>query len=376
MNKKELAEIRKNFNDNSGFFTLNHILTAYVDPQKNILCKDNKLYALIPEDEGAVMMESLKKVLSGSLGKNLVEYGFPIEEYDEGGAQTDLYIAVRGKMEDEVSCDKLLTRIVNNMEYAEAYTIIIGYCSYSVMTRDKNDEEFDDASDEYNFIVTAICPASTGNDGLIFDKDKASIIKKDNKELLISRAPTDGFLYPVFSDRCTDINNVMYYSKNAKKPNISIIEDVLGCEFSMTCQNEKEAFRQILSEVLRDDLSYTVVTRVNEELSKIAANYKNETELPKIGADKLVKILSEAGVSEDKLEAVHAVFKENVPNGEGLTAVNLTENKTVIKASEVTVSIDSCAADKVRTSVQNGRKCLVIDLDDPCVIVNDVIVKL
>ncbi len=376
MNKKELAEIRKNFNDNSGFFTLNHVLTAYVDPQKNILCKENKLFALIPEDEGAVMMESLKKVLSGSLGKSLVEYGFPEEEYDEGGAQTDLYIAVRHKMEDEVSCDKLLTRIVNNMEYAEAYTIIIGYCSYSVMTRDKNDEEFDDASDEYNFIVTAICSASTGNDGLIFDKDKASIIKKDNKELLISRAPTDGFLYPVFSDRCTDINNVMYYSKNAKKPNISIIEDVLGCEFSMTCQNEKEAFWKILSEVLGDDLSYTVVTRVNEELSTIAANYKNETELPKIGADKLIKILSEAGVSEDKLEAVPAVFKENVPNGEGLTAVNLTESKTVIKASEVTVSIDNCSADKVWTSVQNGRKCLIIDLDDPNVTVNDINVKL
>ncbi len=376
MNKKELAEIRKNFNDNSGFFTLNHVLTAYVDPQKNILCKDNKLYALIPEDEGAVMMESLKKVLSGSLGKNLVEYGFPEEEYDEGGAQNDLYNAVRFKLEDAEFCDKLLTRIVNNMAFPEVYTIIIGYCSYSIMSRDENDEDCGDGSDEYNFIVTAICPASTGNDGLIFDKDKASIIKKDNKELLISRAPTDGFLYPVFSDRCTDINNVMYYSKNAKKPNISIVEDVLGCEFSMTCQNEKDAFGKILSEALRDDLSYTVVTRVNEELSKIAANYKNETELPRIGADELVKILSETGVSEDKLEAVPAVFKENVPNGEGLTAVNLTESKTVIKASEVTVSIDNCSADKVWTSVQNGRKCLIIDLDDPNVTVNDINVKL
>ena len=36
----EVAEIRKNFTDSSGFFTLNHILTAYVDPQKNVLCKD------------------------------------------------------------------------------------------------------------------------------------------------------------------------------------------------------------------------------------------------------------------------------------------------------------------------------------------------
>ena len=79
MNKKEVAEIKKNFTDSSGFFTLNHIVSVYVDPQKNIRCKENKLYSLIPEDEGAVMLESLKKVLGGSVGKNLVEYGFPNE---------------------------------------------------------------------------------------------------------------------------------------------------------------------------------------------------------------------------------------------------------------------------------------------------------
>lgn len=55
MNKKEVAEIKKNFTDSSGFFTLNHIVSAYVDPHKNVRCKDNKLYALIPEDEGAVI---------------------------------------------------------------------------------------------------------------------------------------------------------------------------------------------------------------------------------------------------------------------------------------------------------------------------------
>ena len=46
MNKKEVAEIKKNFTDSSGFFTLNHIVSVYVDPHKNVRCKDNKLYAL------------------------------------------------------------------------------------------------------------------------------------------------------------------------------------------------------------------------------------------------------------------------------------------------------------------------------------------
>ncbi len=373
MNKKEVAEIKKNFTDSSGFFTLNHILTAYVDPQKNILCKENRLYSLIPEDEGAVMLESLKKILGGRLGKNLTEYGFPNEEYAEDGAQNDLYAAVRGKLEDEVSCDKLLARIVNNMEYEMAYTVIIGYCSYSVMTKDRNDESYDDAADEYNFIAAAVCPVNTGDDGLMFDRENSSIVKKANTDLIISRTPTDGFFYPVFSDRSPDVNSVMYYTKTPKKPNISVVEDVLGCNFVMTCQSEKETFQQVLTDVVGDELSYTVITQVNEALRDIVTNAKNETEMPLIDDNKLHGILFDAGVSSEKLDALPAVFKEKVGEADGLTAENLVENKMVLATPEITINISREAAEKVRTSVIGGRRCLVIDLDDPSISINGLV---
>lgn len=373
MNKKEVAEIKKNFTDSSGFFTLNHILTAYVDPQKNILCKDNRLYSLIPEDEGAVMLESLKKILGGRLGKNLTEYGFPNEEYAEDGAQSDLYAAVRGKLEDEVSCDKLLARIVNNMEYEMAYTVIIGYCSYSVMTKDRNDESYDDAVEEYNFIAAAVCPANTGDDGLMFDRENSSIVKKANTDLIISRTPTDGFFFPVFSDRSPDVNRVMYYTKTPKKPNISVVEDVLGCNFVMTCQSEKETFQQVLTDVVGDELSYTVITQVNEALRDIVTNAKNETEMPLIDDNKLHGILFDAGVSSEKLDALPAVFKEKVGEADGLTAENLVENKMVLATPEITINISRDAAEKVRTSVIGGRRCLVIDLDDPSISINGLV---
>ncbi len=373
MNKKEVAEIRKNFTDSSGFFTLNHILTAYVDPQKNVLCKDNKLYSLIPEDEGAVMLESLKKILGGSLGKNLTEYGFPNEEYAEDGAQNDLYAAVKGRLEDEASCDKLLTRIVNNMEYEMAYTVIIGYCSYSVMTRDKNDESYDDAAEEYNFIAAAICPVNTGDDGLMFDRENSSIVKKANTDLIISRTPTDGFFFPVFSDRSPDVNRVMYYTKTPTKPNISVVENVLGCNFVMTCQSEKETFQQVLTDVVGDELSYTVITQVNEALRDIVTSSKNETEMPLIDDNKLHGILFDAGVSSEKLDALPAVFKEKVGEADGLTAENLVENKMVLATPEITINISREAAEKVRTSVIGGRRCLVIDLDDPSISINGLV---
>ncbi|MCM1380594.1 MAG: DUF4317 domain-containing protein [Muribaculaceae bacterium] len=376
MNKKELTEIKRNFNENSGFFTLNRVATAYVDPEKNVLFTDNRLYPLIPEEEGTVLFESLRKVLGGRLGKNLTEYAFPENTREVDGAFHDVYGVIHSRLESEIETQNLVNRIVDNYEFCGAYAIIIGHCTYSITGCYEGDDIGKERADEYNFIVTAICPASTGDDGLIFDRDNISIVKKANTDLLISRAPVDGFLYPVFSDRQPDVNSVLCYTKNAKKPNISMVENVLDCDWVMSCQSEKEAFIKILYEVFGDDLSYSLVTQINGELNIIAANYEGVTELPRLTADGLVHILSEIGVDEERLKAVPAVWGENVPSGKGLTAANLAESKTEIKASDITVSLGVSSADKVRTSIRDGRRCLVIDLDDPGVIVNGAIVKM
>lgn len=206
----------------------------------------------------------------------------------------------------------------------------------------------------------------------MFDGETNAIAKKSNTDLIISRTPTDGFLFPVFSDRAPDVNNVMYYTKSPQKPNLSIVEDVLGCNFVMSFQREKETFRQVLTDVAADELSYTVITQINEALRDIVNNAKNETELPIIDENKLHNILFDAGVSSEKLDSLHAVFKEKVGEADGLTAENLAENKIVLSTPEITVNINRYAADKVRTSVIGGRRCLVIDLDDPSVTVNGV----
>lgn len=376
MNKKELSEIRKNFREDSGFFTLDRVLTAYVDPEKNVLYKENKNYALIPEDEGTVMFETLRKVLGGSLGKHLVEYAF---SENKGlskliGAYPQLDDTVKGKLQDIDANDELVSRIVSRYDCSGAYAIIIGYCTYSITSRrDENDEDFGNREDEYNFIVTALCPACTGDDGLMFDRNNASIIKKSNTDLLISRTPTDGFLYPVFSNRQPDMNSVMYYTKTPKKPNISMVEDVLDCDFAMTCQSEKAAFGKILSVVLGDDLSYTVITQVNDELRGIAAEFRNETEMPLLTSSILNGILYNVGFKDVD---TFPVFKDITGGFDSLRVENLIENKVTLKTLDVTVSVAGAAADKVRTSVQNGRKCLVIDLDDTNVTVNDIDVRL
>lgn len=367
MNKKELAEIKKNFGEHSGLFTLNRVQTAYIDTQKNVLFQSNELYSITPEEIGAVLMESLSKIFKGNLGKGLLEYPFPREQYDEGGSQKVLWEAVRTKLADENACAALMQRIINNLAYEPAYTLIIGHCSYSIMSRDRNGDDLDSAADEYNFIVCAVCPAVTNDDGLMFDGSEIS--KKSNTELVIAREPTDGFFYPVFSDRAPDVNSVMYFTKTPKKPNVSFVNDVLGCEFRMSANGEKKTFQQVMQDVCGDELNYTVITQVNERLRELVVESKNETELPIVDGNRMYNILSDSGVSDERLEGLKTIFENKVGNG-GLTATNLVEPKTKLSTPEITVSISKDATDKVRTTTIEGRRCLIIDLDDPAIEIN------
>ena len=368
MNKKEIAEIRKNFSDDCGFFTVGHVLSAFVDSEKNIKYKANRLYNTLPAEEAELIMIILKKVLSGQIGKNLLEYQFPNEAYEEGNSQHLLYNVMKSKLLDDELADNFLNTIVEKMEYISTYAIFSAHCTYNVLKKNKNDDFDEEADLEYNFIITAICPVNIRMDGLIFDDITNEIVKKPNSDRIVEM-PSDGFLFPVFSDRTPDINGVMYYTKNAKKPNTSIVDELLGCEFVMSCQSEKATFHSILNNVVADELDYSMITTVNEKIQEIVDQNSHETEIPTIDKTRLSSILWESGVSQEKLEHLPKVYETALGN-KTLTAVNLVDKKTVVSVPSITVNIGKDGVDKVRTQVIEGKKCLVIDLDDPEVEIN------
>ncbi len=369
MNKKETAEIKKNFSDKSGFFIMERVMTGFVDAEKNVRYHKTNSCLTMAVEEHDVYDETLKKVLNTNVGKNFCEYEFPNEAYEEGKPQEILYSLLRSELKDEEICENFMNHIANNLQHEGPYAVITAYCVYTIRRKDKNDEYAEGEDELYRYILTAICPVNTGSDGFVFDSFNNEITKKLNTELIISKAPSDGFLYPVFSNRSTDINHVMCYMKSAAKPNISLVEDVLGCSFVMSADNEKESFRNILKGVVGDDLDYMVIKTVNEKLQEVVDNNKDETDTTVIDNSGLKEILTEIGIPQERVEMTAPVY-EKVCGNAPLTVANLIENKTVLSTPGITVNIKPSAADKLRTSVVDGRRCLLIDIDDPTIEIN------
>ena len=375
MNKKETAEIKKNFSDKSGFFIMERVLTAFIDADKNVRYHNVSSCLTMPVEEHDVYDETLKKVLNTNVGKAFVEYEFPNEAYDEGQPQNILYTLLTSELKDDAACEDFLNHIANNIAYTGPFAVITSYCTYTIRKKDKNDEFAEGEDEIYRYILTAICPVNTSKDGFIFDSVGNEITKKVNTELIISKAPSDGFLYPVFSKRSSDINHVMYYTKNVKSPNVSVVENVLGCTFVMSAESEKSSFQSILKNVVGEDLDYMLIKTVNEKIQEVVDDSKDETDKVVIDNAKLKDILVDVGLPEERVNMVEPVY-EKVCGTAPLTAANLVENKTVLTSPGITVNIKPSAADKVRTSVVDGRRCLLIDIDDPTIEINGLPVTL
>ena len=101
MNKKETAEIKKNFSDKSGFFIMERVLTGFVDAEKNVRCQNIASCLTMSVEEHDVYDETLKKVLNTNVGKSFIEYEFPNEAYEEGKPQDILYKLLKSELKDE-----------------------------------------------------------------------------------------------------------------------------------------------------------------------------------------------------------------------------------------------------------------------------------
>ena len=180
----------------------------------------------------------------------------------------------------------------------------------------------------------------------------------------IVKAPCDGILFPVFNDRTTDVNNVLYFTKTPKAPNEDIIMTVLGCEFNLSSEEEQLKFAKILTETLEDDLNYELINNIHENIRDVIKVGELETEMPTLNKNEIKKILERSGVAEEKLEDFDSIYEQELGELE-LKPVNMIDsNKLGIKIPDITVNVKASASDKVSTQIVNGKKCLVVEIDD------------
>ena len=174
MNKKEISEIKKQFTPEN--CSLTRICGCYVDGEKNKKTELKEAFLSLSEEEMFKYFEIFRKSLSGTIGKNLMNMEFPLEQETEGGTQHFLMKLRESKLTDDALVESFYDKIIENYDYPENYYIILIHGVYDIPGKSSDGAEMFDASDEiYEHIMCCICPVKLSKAGLCYNAETNSI---------------------------------------------------------------------------------------------------------------------------------------------------------------------------------------------------------
>ena len=372
MNKKEIFEIRKQFSPvNCG---ITKICGCYVDYEKNVKFQMKDAFLTLPEDEAYKYFELFKKTLSGAIGKNLLNLEFPLEEELEGGTADFLYRLRNSKLEDEGLLEEFYRKVIEHYQYEENYYIVLIHGVYDIPGKSSDGLEMFDASDDvYEYILMSICPVSLSKAGLSYDPEE-NCIQGRVRDWIVNM-PDLGFLYPAFNDRNQDIHQVLCYSRKPEQLQSDFIREVFGVENPVTAMLEKDVFETIIVESLGEERNFATLRNVYEELNDAIEEHKDNPEPLTLGKTEMKILLERSGANQVQTEEFEQNYDSIAHEIPSFYAENIINTKKFeINSPNVVIKVNPDRTDLIETKVIDGRKCLVIAVDDS-VEVNGVLVN-
>jgi hypothetical protein len=362
MNKKEIAEIKKQFTPENCSIT--RICGCYVDAEKNKKTELKEAFLSLSEEEMFKYFDIFRKTLSGTIGKNLLNMEFPLHQEQEGGTQEFLMRLKTSRLQDDALLESFYDKIIENYNYGENYYIILIHAVYDIPGRSSDGLEMHDSSDEvYEHILCSICPVKLSKAGLCYNAQTNNI--EDRIRDWIVEMPDCGFLFPLFNDRSTDIHGILYYTKNAEEVRSSFVDELFGCDAPLSAGGQRDSFQSLVEETLGDACAYDTVVSIHEKLNELIESQKDEPEPVVLTKPEVKRLFEECGVEDEKLAAFDEQYEMTAGENSTLMAANITNTRKLeIKTPDVVIQVAPERSDLVETRIIDGRKCLVIPMDE------------
>lgn len=363
MNKKEVLEIRKQFSPEN--CTITRICGCYVDAEKNIKTELKEAFLSLPEEDAFKYFKIFKQALSGTIGKNLLNMDFPLEEEKEDGKQAFLLQLRNSKLKDDKLISEFYNKIIETYDFGENYYIILIHALYDVPGKASDGSQMFDASDNvFEYLLCSICPVHLSKEGLGYNTEKNTIENRIRDWIV--EVPAKGFLFPVFNDRYTDIHSLLYYTKNAEDLQESFIEQMFGClAIPLSAENQRETFNAIITDTLGEDCDYTIVKNIHETLNDMLEETKDLPEPLTLTKTDVKRLFEDSGIPDTKMESFDQSYENTAGEKATFLASNITNTRKLnIETPDVIIRVNPECADLVETKFIDGRQCLVIAIND------------
>ena len=364
MNDKEISEIRRHLRRDRSNITA--LYGCYVNDNKEIISEFRQSTAIMPENESDKYFALLRRTLSGSLGKNLIDITFKTSQV-AGSPEHKLLMDLRQtKLGDDELRMSFYQKIIDSVIIEGSYLILVGCDSYDVPFKAKDDSTQHDQSDEtYTYLICTICPVKQTKANLHYVPEEK--LFHDGAMHQMVAAPALGFLFPAFDNRATNIYNALYYTHDIKVSQDALIETLFNTPVPQPAAEQKKSFEALLTTSLGDECSLDVVQTVHDQLCQRIELHK-ESKVPDplmISKEDVKEVLTACGVSEEHVAKFSVDYDEVFGFEADLHPKNIIDNKHFeLKTPDVVIKVDPARSDLIETRIIGGMKYIMICADE------------
>ena len=364
MNEKEIGEIRRRTRrDRSNMAA---IYGCYVNANKEIISSFRQSVGMMPENEAEKYFGVLKRTLSGTIGKNLIDIVFQTAQVANSEEHRFLMELRKCALQNDELRMQMYQKIIDSVSFDENYVILVGCDSYDVPFRSKDGEEQADASTEvYTYLLCAVCPVKQSKPALRYMAESREFHDSGVAQQVC--APEFGFLFPAFDDRSTNIYNALFYSHNPKQENDILVDALFKVKAPKPAAQQKRSFEALLSTSLGDGCSMDVVQTVHEQIRQQIEMHKESKVADPLLIDKeqVKTVLKISGANETALAKFSINYDETFGHDAQLHPKNLIDNrKFEIKTPDVSIKVNPERSDLIETRVIGGVKYILICADE------------
>lgn len=406
MTKKDVLELKRRFKKSECTFT--RLCGCYVNGEKEIVLNIGETFLNLEEEEFYKYLDIAKKTLSGTVGNNLLELNFPLEEEEPGGKQQFLMGLRESGLKNEGLLESFYQHIIDTYDYAGNYLILIFHDAYDVMRKTSDNNKLDESEEVYEYLLCAICPVTLSKPALGYLESENRIGPRIRDWVV--GAPENGFVFPAFTDRSTDIHSIMYYTRNPKDPHPEFMELGLGCDPKPTATEQKETFKCIINNAIapieQEEGHYfmEIQENLNSLIEEKEAIDDNSCEPLLLTSHTIQEVLVESGIPEDVTSVIERSYTEefgdtpphveHLIDSKALAAnvhrkrekelvqqvqtlqqkleetqqddtppVTLPENE-LTEDYDVILNVKPEKVDQISSQIIDGKKCLVIPIDE------------
>lgn len=364
MNTKEIGEIRRRQRRDRSNMT--KIYGCYVNDKKEIITEFSRSTGMMSENESDKYFALFRRVLGGTMGKNLLDITFRTAQVADSPEHKRL-MALRGQgIEDTAAREALYEQIVANLASETAYLILLGTDSYDVPFKSKDGDTQADGGDEtYTYLLCAVCPVKQTKAVLHYEPESKEF--HDGNMVNAVAAPEVGFLFPAFDNRASNLYNALYFNKSPKDNHEELVAAVFNTPVAKPAQEQKESFEAMLTNALAEECDLAVVQTVHDQICERIALHK-ESKVPEaltITREEVEDMLESCGVSEEKLAKFNVDFEQTFGLDAALYPNNIIDSKKIeIKTSDVSIKVATDRGDLIDTRVLGGVKYILIRADE------------